>query len=150
MFWLRPRIEENVAAARPKGLPIKGHGPGGTGGTSGVRDGVDTTVYPNGQIREKGKRVAGKKQGKWVVYHKNGKLWSAGTYKQGIPDGPFMWKTPTGALRQLTTFKMGVQHGPAKRFYGGTGRLFDVAVWKDGKRVKVTSYNQDGSVKSKK
>lgn len=43
--------------------------------------------YSNGLKKLEGKKIDGKRHGKWIYYYDNGMMWSEGTYKHGIRDG---------------------------------------------------------------
>jgi len=43
--------------------------------------------YPNGTKKIEGKRLDGKRHGKWKYYYENGFLWSEGFYKNGEREG---------------------------------------------------------------
>lgn len=43
--------------------------------------------YTNGLKKMEGKKVDGKRHGKWIYYYDNGMKWSEGMYKNGIRNG---------------------------------------------------------------
>lgn len=113
--------------------------------------------YENGQVREEGEMVHGKKQGEWVFNHKNGQLadrthwhenkkhgaWESynedgvltarGTSHMGKATGVKTYYYPDGSVRRTFTYQDGKLDGPV-RVFDRNSRLVLETPYRDGKR----------------
>jgi hypothetical protein len=48
------------------------------------------TYYENGQLRQKGTDVAGRRDGLWEMYYENGQLEEKGTFNMGVKCGEWI------------------------------------------------------------
>ncbi len=86
--------------------------------------------YPNGLKKLEGKKVEGKRHGKWIYYYDNGMKWSEGMYKNGIRDGHSVVYYENGKKKIEGQYKKDLRVGEWK-------------VWEDdGSLVKAIDLNK--------
>ena len=97
-------------------------------------EGLETSYYANGQIKEEGNYKDGKKDGLWKYWDENGKLRYEKNYKDGERDG--LWKEwfKNGQLTAESNYKDGLPDGLWKKWYEN-GQLKYERNYKDGKRI---------------
>lgn len=92
------------------------------------------TRWPNGNVKEQGTRVDGKKEGVWKTWYESGQPHKTAEYKNGELHGTMKSYYPSGKLFELEEYKDGKLHGRRAEFYKNGRARFD---WKfaDGKPV---------------
>lgn len=79
-------------------------------------------VYDNGNLKLKGKKVNGQRDGLWVSYYQNGTKWSETTFEAGVKKGPTTTYYEDGMMRYTGQFKDDKKTGIWK-FYNKEGKL---------------------------
>jgi antitoxin component YwqK of YwqJK toxin-antitoxin module len=103
--------------------------------TSGIRNGVSTTFYPNGKITEVVYFRDGKKEGEWIQYFDDGKLKLKGRYINDEKDGLFTGYYPSGKISFSGTYKTGHMDG-RWTFYEENGDVIRTDKYSEGAVVK--------------
>lgn len=79
-------------------------------------------TYDNGNLRIKGKKVNGKREGLWVSYYQNGNKWSETTFEAGVKSGPTTTYYEDGMMRYTGQYENDLKTGTWK-FYTEDGKL---------------------------
>lgn len=100
----------------------------------GVIDG-DYRRYRNGELRESGKYVKGKREGDFTEYHSGGKtVRKTIPMKDGRIDGVVRTYFSDGSLDTEKTYRMSVEHGAERRYDNATHRQVFETHYIDGKK----------------
>jgi antitoxin component YwqK of YwqJK toxin-antitoxin module len=83
---------------------------------------------------------------KWYWHSSDGRLHMEGNYKDGKSDGLFKLYYPDGKLDQEWNYKDGVYHGFWRWYYPENRQLMSESIFKDGRFVSTTSWNEQGNV----
>ena len=78
--------------------------------------GTDVSYYDNGQLRQKGNFIAGKKEGLWEVFYENGQLKWRENYKDGNKEGLWELFRGNGPLLFRGNYKNGRKDGLAENY----------------------------------
>ena len=78
--------------------------------------------YENGVVKIRGKKMNGKRVGKWESFYANGYKWSESDYKNGFRDGPFVVYYRNGMMRYDGRYQSDERSG-VWQFYDTTGVL---------------------------
>lgn len=86
---------------------------------NGIKHGVNTSYYGNGEIYSTGKYVEGSKHGAWKGFHENGKPRYVGTYFYGTLVGDWKYYDTKGKIETETTYENGAINGEKKWYVNG-------------------------------
>jgi antitoxin component YwqK of YwqJK toxin-antitoxin module len=89
--------------------------------------------HANGQLRETGFYLDGKKHGSWSSYNEQGQLLSTAHFNQGAKDGEWMVWDSEGNLRYKLTYKNGSPVGEWA-MYDSNGQISEKKVVDDDSR----------------
>ena len=87
-----------------------------------VKDGAETTRYPNGLLKTQGNYLKGLRDGPWYSWYSNGTPWSETSFEKGLKSGPTKTFYSNGKLRYDGFYKADRPTGNWK-FYDESGKL---------------------------
>ena len=106
----------------------------------------DIEYYDNGKIKSEGRRIAGRKHGRWIYYHEDGRIVKVGNYKDGKMTGEWTFYYDNGTLQKTTTYEDNKLNGRWV-YYHKNGKIMKVGDYKDGKMTgEWTFYYDDGTL----
>ena len=76
-----------------------------------IEDGEHKKFYKNGQLREIGNYINGKKEGEWKVYYENGQLSGIGKFVNDKIEGEWKEYDKNGQLKEITYWSNGEKLG---------------------------------------
>ncbi len=103
----------------------------------GVLDGMRTSWFANGKVRDQGNYENGQQAGAWTVFYDNGIPKMTCTFLNGRMDGKVTNWHEIGTLASEKYYKEGVPEGKFKFFGKKEGELLQTIEFKNGLRVKV-------------
>ena len=68
---------------------------------------LETTLYPDGTVKERGHRLGGELHGAWEWFRRDGTVMRTGTFDRGRQVGVWRTYARDGRLVKETTFKDG-------------------------------------------
>ena len=74
---------------------------------NGVKYGVETSWYKNGQIMKKGNFIDGKEEGNWTEWYENGQKTANGNFIDGKEDGKMTSWNEDGTISSEVIYKDG-------------------------------------------
>lgn len=86
----------------------------------GVKHGPAKAWFANGQLEHNGEWERGKKTGNWTEWYESGAYKQTYRYEDGKEHGPYEWDTEEGEKRARGEFKHGVRHGQWTWWNGDT------------------------------
>ena len=113
--------------------------------------GTDVSYYDNGQLRQKGNLIAGKKEGLWEVFYENGQLKWRENYRDGEKEGLWEFFQGNGPLRFRGNYKNGKKDGLTEN-YTFNNRMNRMVLtqrenYKDGKLDGIREiFNKNGQL----
>ena len=99
--------------------------------TNGIKNGLFTISFENGNTIMKGNIVFDKNEGKWLYYYPSGQLESTGNFKNNKPDSIWTWYFPGGKIKEMGLFVAGLREGNWK-MYDETGNVSLENEYKNG------------------
>ena len=111
---------------------------------NGEKDGLWKLYNAEGVLISETKYVYGKKEGVLNRYYDNGKLKGTNNYINGEISGISKEYTSEGVLIKETEYKESKEDGITKEYYDN-GQIKKETVMKNGKLVKKSGWNKDGS-----
>ena len=115
---------------------------------NGVKYGVETSWYKNGQIMKKGNFIDGKEEGNWTVWYENGQKTANGNFIDGKENGRMTSWYENGQKWGEGNFIDGKEEGNWTEWYEN-GQKTANGNFIDGKEDgKMTSWNEDGTISS--
>jgi len=110
------------------------------------QQGVTNYYHFNGQLKETGQYLDGKKVGLWKKYFTNGDLGSVGLYSNDKRDSVWsFYNINSKALFGTTTYVNGKEEGESNWYYE-SGEKSEVATYRNGKLKSKVNYDEDGYV----
>ena len=113
-----------------------------------VRVGPWKDWYRNGNVKESGSYVAGKKVGRWEKWHSNGQKESERHFKDDVEHGKFLVWKKKGQLRESGSHYEGLKHGEWKRWHKSKDQQeYEQRFNKGGKTGRWISWRKAGKKK---
>jgi len=103
--------------------------------TSGIKNGLSKTFFPNGKLAELIHYRQGKKDGEWVQYFDDGQLKLKGYFVSDEKEGIFTGYYPGGKKNFSGSYKEGHRDGPWV-FYEEEGAVMRSETYSEGALVK--------------
>lgn len=101
--------------------------------------------YENGNLKERGKLLNGKKEGKWYYFAENGDTVAVHTFREDLKHG-MSFGYENGHIKNKREYKKGIQNGLYIDYYNN-GNLELIGQMKEGKQHgKWVFYYPDGQV----
>jgi len=99
---------------------------------NGVRDGLKTSYYPNGQVYAQGRYVAGREDGPWTVWSAEGRKLQEFDMDHGAYHGMFREWHLNGQLKYEVEYVKGLKQG-TETFWDEQGNVSRKTEYVDGK-----------------
>jgi len=107
--------------------------------TSGIKQGIAKTFYPDGVIAESVTWINGKKEGAWEQFFTDGKIKLRGNYSGDEKNGDFLIYFLNGQVMLNGQYRNGHQHG-TWIYYSEKGNILKKETFENGKLLKTDEF----------
>ncbi len=108
---------------------------------------IYTEYYISGELKSKGKKFEGKKEGRWLFYYEDGANQAKGTYKQGKKFGPWVYYNESGSIKAEGNYINNLTDGIWIHYYESGIVKTKGKLYKGQKDGEWSLYYTDGKLK---